>query len=218
MLQHPEFLFRTGSREPQASSPESGGGATMHQRRHSLGQRGPSFHPIGNGFNIGALTGLKPQKSARAIDGARDCLKQRRARDGYINPPIAHVSGNNFFFLFTSFFASLTSPLSPANITLKGMSVVFRFHDAAPLTSLIVGEGNLSVRHCRLSRISDLLISVFASSSDLAKRYHPDRSFSEVLAMFQHHLMLNHGSEDVVVVHQPYPKPNPTDSVSCTAP
>jgi hypothetical protein len=63
-----------------------------------------------------------------------------------------------------------------------------------------------------------LLISVFAASCDLAKRYNPDRSFSEVLAMFQHHLMMNHGSEDIVVVHQPYPKPNPTDPVSCTAP
>jgi hypothetical protein len=154
------------------------------------------------------------------VDGARDCLKQRRARVGYINPPIAHFSGNSFFFLFTSFSASLTSPLSPANITLKGMSVVLRFHDAAPLHSLRAAGSFQNIgRRARSEhrKRNTLLISVFAVSCDLAKRYHPDRSFSEVLAMFQHHLMLNHGSEDIVV-HQPYPKPNPTDSVSCTAP
>jgi hypothetical protein len=153
------------------------------------------------------------------VNGARDCLKQRRARDGYINPPIAHVSGNSFFFLFTSFSASLTSPLSPANITLKGERYVGRVANPRLVHSVVPSIGLVVHRPSVTNRTSEehLLIPVFAASCDLAKRYHPDRSFSEVLAMFQHHLMMNHGSEDVVV-HQPYPKPSPTDPVSCTAP
>jgi hypothetical protein len=42
---------------------------------------------------------------------------------------------------------------------------------------------------------------------------HPDRSFSEVFATFQHHLMMDRGSDEVRD-DQPAPQPHPIDPVS----